>query len=262
MDSKIRLRPANFSDTSLLGTIAARSYWGSSWANFSAPHHRQYPGDFVANYRRKIRGRFLDPSCFIYVAYSTPEDQASEEKGRIAIDEELRKKIPRSFGSAEDIAGYIIFQRISASRAQVTRNTSKLFIYFLPFLKFVCRMYDRINDFAFPNRAMAIARTNSMPDASDIWAEHKYAERWQMLALSVDPEWQRRGVGKMLMREVMEKAERDGLSVGTEATREGEGLYASLDFKVVKRIGGKFEEDGENEDGSSLAVMVWEPERE
>ena len=61
-----------------------------------------------------------------------------------------------------------------------------------------------------------------------------------LIILSVDPDHQRRGVGKKLVRWGLEQAAAEGKEVFLIATHEGKPLYESFGFRVL----GEFETVG------------------
>ncbi|KAL5338134.1 acyl-CoA N-acyltransferase [Aspergillus crustosus] len=62
----------------------------------------------------------------------------------------------------------------------------------------------------------------------------KLRKRVELGTLFVDPEYQRRGIARQLLKFGFEEAERLGLEMTLEATREGKRLYESLGFETVK----------------------------
>ena len=79
-------------------------------------------------------------------------------------------------------------------------------------------------------------------DAAKIFTEYIRGRRIQCqephvlcLMLFVDPEYQRKGVGKMLMDWGIEVAEKLWLHVWLEASKPGEKLYRSLGFQETSR---------------------------
>ena len=96
-------------------------------------------------------------------------------------------------------------------------------------------------------------------DDKQYWkAEARFKERWHVQSVFVGVEWQRRGVGMMLMQQVLERARQEGVCVGIEASKEGEGMYRKCGFRVLGRFGlvlpGWTSDNG--------GIMVWEPNKE
>lgn len=80
----------------------------------------------------------------------------------------------------------------------------------------------------------------------------RYGERWHVQSVVVSSKYQRRGLGRMLMAEVLQRAQEDGVVVGLEASKDGEKLYWSLGFELRGRF---FMNLGEVVGG----VIMWSP---
>lgn len=76
-------------------------------------------------------------------------------------------------------------------------------------------------------------------------------EMWYVQSLVVGESWQRKGVGRVLMAEVLDRAKVEGVMVGLEASKEGEGLYRKLGFRLRRRFA---------EGDVCGGVMEWVPE--
>ena len=75
---------------------------------------------------------------------------------------------------------------------------------------------------------------------------------WILQNLCVDPQWQRRGIGGLLMQWGKNKAREEGVPVGLTASPMGEGLYKREGFREVYRVDGS--------EAGIVPVMMWEPE--
>lgn len=82
----------------------------------------------------------------------------------------------------------------------------------------------------------------------------RYQDRWHVQSLVVSSQYQRRGLGRMLMNEVLTRAQADGVVVGLEASEDGEKLYRSLGFELR----GRFSMNLGTEVGG---VMMWSPKK-
>ncbi|KAK0654784.1 acyl-CoA N-acyltransferase [Cercophora newfieldiana] len=74
-------------------------------------------------------------------------------------------------------------------------------------------------------------------DAKKHLGPEGHANMWYLIILGVDPNHQRRGIGKRLVRWGLEQAAAEGQQVFLIATPEGRPLYESLGFQVL----GEFE---------------------
>lgn len=60
-----------------------------------------------------------------------------------------------------------------------------------------------------------------------------HSKMWYVMIIAVDPNHHRRGAGKMLIRQGMQRAAAEGRSIYLSATPEGRPLYESLGFKTL-----------------------------
>jgi len=110
---------------------------------------------------------------------------------------------------------------------------------------------------AFPpgdRSADPAARAELDRAAARIGAEDKLIPpaRWHLKCLGVDPGFQRRGVGAMLVGAGMDRARAEGVPAMLESSPNGEGLYRKLGFRVVGEM-------ALQEAGIAGPVMRWDP---
>ena len=92
-----------------------------------------------------------------------------------------------------------------------------------------------------------------LEDDEKYWGPRERVNRWHAQSVVVASEWQRKGVGRLLMGVVLERARDDGVIVGVEASPEGERLYRALGFQML----GPFCKTLQGTSGGG--VMLWEP---
>ncbi|ODH12809.1 hypothetical protein ACO22_07892 [Paracoccidioides brasiliensis] len=85
----------------------------------------------------------------------------------------------------------------------------------------------------------------------DNFPSELFPELWYLATLAVHPDYQRRGIGKMLTSWGIEQARAENVPVGLEPSDKGLGLYEKLGFQEVRR--------SEWIAGKSAVVMIWEP---
>ncbi|KAB2570177.1 hypothetical protein DBV05_g11159 [Lasiodiplodia theobromae] len=93
-------------------------------------------------------------------------------------------------------------------------------------------------------------------DDSRVWTEEgfkKPKERYELCDLGVSPHFRRMGIGKMMVKWVMDKALEEGVPVHSTASPAGKSLYQSMDFRTV----GKWKWCPEP--NSEWDVMHWNP---
>jgi GNAT superfamily N-acetyltransferase len=94
-------------------------------------------------------------------------------------------------------------------------------------------------------------------DKEKHWLSHKErANRWYVQSCVILEEYQRKGIGKRLIEKVVERAEREGVIIGLEASARGEGLYRKLGFELLGRFCDGKDPLGEGDVGG---LMMWSP---
>lgn len=101
-------------------------------------------------------------------------------------------------------------------------------------------------------------------------------ERWELEALYIHPQYQRRGYGVEALRWGIEIASQEKVEIWVWSTSAGKRVYLKSGFEIVGRIGfedlleaqrtlgsgdgsgGKLERDRDGE-GEAIWVMVWRP---
>lgn len=77
------------------------------------------------------------------------------------------------------------------------------------------------------------------PFFRDMWEKHKEITggrpHWYLELLSIKKEYQRKGIGRMLVEWGLERADAEGVECALAATPEGKGLYEKYGFKEVDR---------------------------
>lgn len=65
----------------------------------------------------------------------------------------------------------------------------------------------------------------------EIWGDD--SNYWYCSGLSVDPDYQRRGLATILLKDILDRADADGVPTYLEATPEGSKLYPSVGFTKI-----------------------------
>lgn len=75
--------------------------------------------------------------------------------------------------------------------------------------------------------------------------------------MAVHPEYQRRGIGALLTKAGIEVAERSGLPIYLESSKEGVALYNKLGFRELKERIVHNKEALKAEEDYVVPLMVW-----
>ncbi|MCJ1302926.1 hypothetical protein MMC08_005731 [Hypocenomyce scalaris] len=226
------IRPATLSDLPSMTSIASRGYLGTPFDVFVYPRHHQYPNDSERGFQQLLGARFLNPRNVSIVAVLT-----SAPSQPIAYAQFIR--LGNDSSAKRQIASRDTYQLRLLSWFYWARN--HLVNYFWP---------DRSAD---PLALREFYRWRKQDDET-YWSTPEQVNRWHAQSVVVAPEWQRKGVGKLLMSEVLRRARKDGVFVGLEATMEGERLYRSLGFRLL----GGFCRAPPGMNGGG--VMIWDPD--
>ncbi|KAH8152487.1 uncharacterized protein LAJ45_03327 [Morchella importuna] len=239
---KFSIRTATLADVPRLASISAPALMDDGFYDVLYPRRREFYDDYLHTWRLKLQKGILSDA--VYLVAET--DVADESTGR----------------SRKEIVGWIAWQRMGTSaeaeriRAEgqgvLKRLEHKLLTltntYVSPLIRFVLRTPpDRSADAAALAKMEARHPTFLAETFSGIYAEH-----WHVLMLVVDPKWQRRGIGQMLVRWGLDRAQKEGVCVGLEASDPGAPMYLKLGFEEI----GRFHTPRE---GLHFPALVWRP---
>lgn len=213
-DSNILIRRARYSDIPYMANIAANEYRDSDLNKFLCPYRHQYPDHFIRRFLQIFRARHFDPRSigFVAVEPSRPHKPvAYMQMTRLGNDEPARQLI-----AAQDS----VWCRLCRWALQIQTSIVN---YLRP---------DRSTD---RDAARQFGESTGR-DSEKYWGSDemraKYGNRWHVRGLVVSSSHQRRGIGQALMAEVLQRAQRENVVVGLEASGDGEKLYRSLGFEM------------------------------
>jgi len=182
---------------------------------------------YYQHFLHKLQKRTLLPGWVIYVAISPSTPSSPSTIDGLAIYERLGSTPTALSWQSETWSNYL-------TRLYTTFYTS--FIrYFRPDPVFNAATYDLIHSLS--------------ADSLDV-----YPDRWHLHGLVVDPEKQRRGIGRRLLEWGIQKGREEGVPVALEASPGGAALYKKVGFEVVGRIPVM--------EGLEIPVMLWRGEEE
>lgn len=219
-----------------MARIASTEYFDSPLTAFLCPHRHKYPNDVVRRFARMMHGRYLDPRSIGFVAVSA-----------------AAPGIP---------VGYAQFIRLGDDKA-AKRLVAEQAAFWRTVKRWWFGLWSWIENLVWPDRsvdmgALRVLHASAEVDDWKYWQSDemkaRYQARWHVQSLVVSSEYQRRGLGRMLLTEALRRAQDEGVVVGLEASEDGEKLYRSLGFELRGRFSANF--------GDELGgIMMWSPQK-
>ncbi|KFY63092.1 hypothetical protein V496_04191 [Pseudogymnoascus sp. VKM F-4515 (FW-2607)] len=229
--STVEIRPMEWADGKRTSELAQVAYWDAPISDLLAPHRGSYPVDNALGYERRIKNRMVSP----------------RNRGFVAI------------GDGE-IVGYMQCVRLGDDEGalQVVKEKKK---WYSGLAEWGYGIYMKSMAWAFPDRSQSeeglveFMKAGVLEDEKHWKGREDRKNRWYCQSVVVAEQWRGRGVGKKLMAWVLERAQKEGVVVGLEASLMGERLYRSIGFELLGRF--IYRIDGcDLDDGG---VMMWSP---
>lgn len=208
----IIIRPARLWEGKRIGQIAAKTYMDTGLTVFLSPHRVQYYSDYERGFYYRAQTRMLKANSQTFVAC-----EASNPDYAIGYAQ---------FARLGDDAGY---------EAQMKKRDS----YWLRFLAFIFFCWTKINLLISGGDRSASAEGEALfsayCDAEEKmhWSSPERKNRWEAMSVVVLEEYHGRGIGKMLMKKVIDMAEEEGVYVGLAASSHGVFMYRSVGFEFL-----------------------------
>lgn len=235
---QIVVRPAKFNDVPKMAFTAFMGYADSPLEQFLSPLRSEYPEDALRGWYQRMLLRWLDPRVVSVAA------------------------CPAS--SPEKVIGYAQFLRAGDDSGAKQQIASRKTIW-LSVLAWYYTIKFKIMDYVWPNRSVSLAAEKQFITWWEIDEETHWKSfperknRWHLRSIVVSPDWQGMGVGTLLMKEPLDRAQKEGVIVGLEASADGEHLYKKVGFKLLSRFHSeKRIPVGSPDEGG---VMMWEPDK-
>ena len=213
-EDKIVIRSLKYSDIPKIANIAATTYFDSDLSAFLCPRRHEHPSYIPRRFRQMTEARVLNPRNIGFVAVKA--------------------------SSPEEPVGYALFIRLGDDEAAL-RLIAQQSSFWLTVRKWWTKIRTWIENFIWPDPSVdhdAVRRFNESEerDRYKYWMapemKAKYGNRWHAQSVVVSPSYQRRGIGRLLMNEILQRAQDEGVVVGLEASVAGEGLYRKLGFEL------------------------------
>ncbi|KAE8441187.1 hypothetical protein EG329_005787 [Mollisiaceae sp. DMI_Dod_QoI] len=233
---KFIIRPLQFSDIGTLAILTANAWDGTPINQFLVPRAGLYRDDSIRTFRQGIWGRAVDKRCLSLVACSTSNPLtpiAYAHFNRIGDDDGARQFV----------------QSIGIRRRLL-----------LLFLSWITWAYFSAENWLWPDRscdkdAGKLFMESIALDKKRYWESHpERGSRWHAQNIIVSPQWQRQGVGKLLLSEGISRAQEQHVIMGLSASPAGEKLYRKMGFQML----GDFTYHLGGEEGGG--IMIWYPE--
>jgi ribosomal protein S18 acetylase RimI-like enzyme len=235
---QILVRPAKFNDVPKMAFTAFTGYAGSPLEQFLSPLREEYPEDALRSWKHRLALRWFDPRMICVVA------------------------CPAS--SPEKVVGYAQFFRLGDDRGAKQQIASRKTIW-LSTLAWYYSIKFKIMDYIWPDRSVNPAAEKQFGawcriDDEKHWNLHpKRKNRWHLRSIVVSPESRGKGVGTLLMKPLLDRAQKEGVIVGLEASADGEHLYRKMGFELLSRF--YYEEGNPIASPNAGGVMMWTPDK-
>ena len=234
------VRSGRLSDIPTLAQQATRAYWLSALYRFIAPRAPEFQDDMPRMFRRTMRRRLYSPNGLFLVACKASKPGAP--------------------------VGYGLFARLGddAAAKELVASKGVLLRVWMYIMGCIFWAYDKIDllirpERAFDRAALSLLQEWGQEDNLKHWKSHpERSNRWYANSLVVDPKYQGRGIGKMLMAEPMQRAQSERVIMGLTSSPHGEFLYRKLGFQMLGDFCNR--PDTERPDEKGGGIMIWYPE--
>lgn len=222
----MRTRPLTRADLPTCADLSVRAFLNDDLYVWLCPHRHAHPADFRAHNLRRLRARFAQPGCVGFVCVADVEDDA---EGEVLLGYAFWARVGAKTGVG---AGGAAAATRSIWRQRRRRHNAGWGPWVEGRLLEAEERY--VNFWGLDgSRDGEAGRVLAREVAAARDLLEGLGEHWRLCVLAVAPEWQRRGVGGLLLRGGLEVARRERLPVGLMSSDEGRGLYAKHGFKVV-----------------------------
>lgn len=207
---RMHTRPAIPADFSAIADISVVAFANDELYYYTNPSKDLYPEDFRYLFIRRTHLRYWTPGFVFHVAVTDEGDEGHDPGGKtvgfscwMRVGEGSQKN-----GTERWIADSL--------RGVTERNLAYLRDKYITFFK-----HDRSLD--------QWRLSNWLAQQSENF--DKIPAMWKLQNLCVDPMFQRRGIGRLLMQWGKKRAQEEGIPVGCSSSEMGAGLYLREGFK-------------------------------
>lgn len=239
------VRPATLFDIPAIAAVTRSAYHGNAVDLFLCPRGEDYPSHVERRCRQRCHIRHCDAAQFNVVACPASDPGY--------------------------VVGFAYFRRSgddSGAKAWKGRFSMWERVYFF-LLGWALWLVDEFSNRVWPDQSSDVEHTRQFSSWRDMdeevhWSVKNHPERknrWRAQSVAVHPQWQGKGVGRLMMNEVLKKAQAEGVICALGASPEGERLYKKLGFERLgdfsTRIPGETEEQRKGG-----GIFMWTPEGE
>lgn len=217
-DGTFLIRRMQSSDIPIMAAIAATEYFDSDLNAFLCPHRHQFPDHVTRRFAQMIHDRYLNPRSIGFVAVNPVNPHTP--------------------------VAYAQFIRLGNDQAALQLLSSQR-SFWNTLARWWFKIQTPVVNFFWPDKSVdrdALRRFMESVQRDEFlhWGspglKARYGNRWHVQSVVVSSGWQRRGVGGLLMEEVLTRARGEGVVVGLEASGDGERLYRKLGFELRGRF--------------------------
>lgn len=234
------VRPARLSDVPTLAGYATRAYWLSPMNRFLAPRAAEFPDDLPRMFRQMQRRHLLTANFLFFVACSASDPDTP--------------------------VGHVAFSRLGNDRGarDLVESRGVLLRLWMFVMRWFFWAYDKVDLFLWKPGAFDYDALKQLDEWSEM-GDQKYwksyperANRWYINGLIINPEYQGKGIGRLLMKEPLNRAQRERVIAGLTSSRHGEFLYRKLGFELLGDFCVRPHTEGPDDKGGGY--MIWYPE--
>jgi len=208
------IRPARLTDFRTLAIHNADVYRDHPVTNFLTPYANTYPEDQIRSRLQGIQQRYTRPDSITAVACRA-----------------TRPDVP---------IGYAQYRRVGSDGGPqaVAREKGLLMRAWLWLLSWVFWAMHAASNRLWKTR-ITDARNLKLfgeyiaADQATHWSRPAWQDRWFLESVVVAEEFQGKGVGKLLLKDLIERAERERVVIGLSSSPQGEHLYRKLGFELM-----------------------------
>ncbi|KAL9601261.1 MAG: hypothetical protein Q9219_002666 [cf. Caloplaca sp. 3 TL-2023] len=216
----MHMRRAIASDFPDLATFSASAFINDALYRYTAPFAAEYFDDFRNYFLRRLKQRNAQPGFISWVAV--------EEKSDALGADEIE-----NVDNLEEIVGYAFWCRYGTSEVAKGWQGQSWREWLEDTLIDIERRYISVLRLDRSTDASAVRNLESRKFSSDPFSP--LPERWHLHNLCVDPDFQRRGIGALLMTWGLEQAAEEQVPVTLWSSTVAEPLYRKMGFQTWVR---------------------------